>query len=359
MSKIYTRNIYFFAIAAALGGFLFGFDIAIISGAMPFFQKYFHLSSMELGFVNSSLLIGCILGSLIAGRVTDEFGRKKILVVVAVLFALTSIGCALAPSPVILVIARFLGGLAVGAVSIASPMYIAEIAPSATRGKLMTFYQLSITAGILVSMFVNFILKDFDLNWRLMFASGMIPSIAFLLMLIKIPETPRFLIKKGNIEGARQVLLKIGDEEYANNIIPEIEASFSHQKEKLSDLWQPGIRKAVITSFVLAILVQITGIAAIIDYAPRILQSAGMSIDLALLNTIGIGVINFVFTIVSIVLIDRLGRKPLYVIGSSGLFLALIALSFIFFHPQSDLYCVFCLVYGTGFLDFASRNAAQ
>lgn len=347
MNKLNKNNILFYSLTAAFGGFLFGFDVAIIAGAMPFFQSYFQLSTIQLGLVNSALLFGCIIGSVIAGRSTDAYGRKSNLFVVAVLFIITSLGCAIAPTVYFLVISRFLGGIAVGAVSIASPMYIAEITPANSRGKMMTTYQLSITAGILISLLFNYLLKDLDHNWRLMFASGILPSIIFLGLLFRIPESPRFLVKKGLSDKAFKVLLKIGDESYAKQVIQDIEASFDNHQEKLSDLWQPGIRRAVFIGFILAILVQASGIAAIIDYAPRILQKSGMGIDLAFLYTIGIGVVNFVFTIVSIISIDRVGRKPLYIIGSVGLLIASIVLSLLFTSsvPATTIIFITCLIY--------------
>jgi sugar porter (SP) family MFS transporter len=347
MSRHLSGNIFLYAITGALGGFLFGFDVAIIAGAMPFFQAHFQLSVWQLGIVNSSLLFGCIAGSIVAGRITDEYGPRKILSVVAILFALTSVGCAVSPSPLLLVISRFLGGLAVGAVSIASPVYIAEISPPDSRGRYVTLYQLSITAGILLSLLINFLLKDSWANWRLMFASGIVPSLVFLFLLLKIPETPRFLVRKGRGSEAHEVLLTICEPELADQTVREIEASFNHEKEKLSDLFRPGIRKAILVGFVLAVLIQASGIAAVIDYAPRILQKSGMGIDTALLGTAGIGFINFLFTFVSIILIDRMGRKPLYIIGSAGIMLASLAMAVIFFaddHMGSIVFLM-CLVY--------------
>ena len=180
MDQIRKGYLYLLSSVAALGGFLFGFDIAIITGAMPFFEKHFNLTPLELGAVNSSLLFGCILGSAAAGWMTDQLGRKKMMLMVAMLFAVTSVACGLSPTATILSSARFCGGLAVGAISVLSPMYIAEIAPAIVRGRFTSLYQLSITVGIVISYFINYLLRDVIHNWRWMFVTGVFPSLLFL-----------------------------------------------------------------------------------------------------------------------------------------------------------------------------------
>lgn len=193
-----TKYIVLITSVASIGGLLFGFDIAIISGAVPFIRSYFHLNDLQLGWAVSSLLVGAVVGSAVSGRITDRFGRKGILIIVAFLFAATSIGTALAPSFTAFVAARFFGGLAVGAISILSPMYISETSPPAIRGRLVSLYQLSITIGILISYYINYQLHDIGVNnWRWMFATGCIPSLLFFILLFLVPETPRFLYKAG------------------------------------------------------------------------------------------------------------------------------------------------------------------
>lgn len=323
MEQIRKGYLYLLASIAALGGFLFGFDIAIITGAMPFFEKHFNLTPLELGAVNSSLLFGCILGSAVAGWVTDQWGRKKMMVLVSFLFAVTSLACGIAPTAAILASARFVGGLAVGAISMLSPMYIAEIAPARVRGRLTSMYQLSITIGIVISYFINYLLRDIPHNWRWMFVTGVLPSILFLLFLLFVPETPRFLFKIGKEAAAFQVLKDIGGEDLARRELEEIRGSFVEARNGWTELNRPGIRRALLVGFVLAVLVQISGINAIIDYAPRILQTAGWKIDAALFSTFGLGIVNLVFTLVSVYTVDRSGRRPLYLIGSIGMTIAL------------------------------------
>jgi SP family arabinose:H+ symporter-like MFS transporter len=319
--------LYLLAGVAALGGFLFGFDIAIITGAMPFFEKHFSLTSLELGAVNSSLLFGCIVGSAVSGWVTDRYGRKKIMLLVSLLFAATSVACGLAPTALILAASRFVGGLAVGAISVLSPMYIAEIAPASVRGRFTSLYQLSITIGIVLSYFINYLLRDAAHNWRWMFVTGVIPSLLFLALLFLVPETPRFLFKIGRENEAFQVLRKIGGEKLARLEMEEIRGSFAETLQGWAELNRPGIRRALLTGFVLAVLVQVSGINAIIDYAPRILQTAGWEMDAALFSTFGLGIVNVLFTLVSVYTVDRSGRKPLYLIGSIGMTIALALLT--------------------------------
>jgi SP family arabinose:H+ symporter-like MFS transporter len=327
MEQIHRGYLYLLASIAAFGGFLFGFDIAIITGAMPFFEKHFNLTPIELGAVNSSLLFGCILGSAVTGWITDQWGRKKMMILVSLLFAGTSVACGVAPTAVILAAARFVGGLAVGAISMLSPMYIAEIAPSGVRGRLTSLYQLSITIGIVISYFINYLLRDLPHNWRWMFITGVLPSVLFLALLLFVPETPRFLFKIGKEDAAFRVLKDIGGEELARRELEEIRGSFAEALKGWAELNRPGIRRALLVGFVLAVLVQLSGINAIIDYAPRILQTAGWKIDAALFSTFGLGIVNVVFTLVSVYTIDRSGRKPLYLVGSMGMTISLILLT--------------------------------
>jgi SP family arabinose:H+ symporter-like MFS transporter len=327
MEQIRKGYLYLLSSVAALGGFLFGFDIAIITGAMPFFEKHFRLTPLGLGAVNSSLLFGCILGSAVAGWVTDRYGRKRMMILVAMLFAGTSVACGIAPTATLLSAARFLGGLAVGAISVLSPMYIAEIAPASIRGRFTSLYQLSITIGIVISYFINYLLRDAPHNWRWMFVTGVLPSALFLTLLFLVPETPRFLFKIGKESEAFKVLRDIGGEELARRELEEIRGSFAEAFNGFAELNRPGVRRALLVGFVLAVLVQVSGINAIIDYAPRILQTAGWQIDAALFSTFGLGIVNVVFTLVSVYTIDRSGRKPLYIIGSIGMTAALLLLT--------------------------------
>ncbi len=322
----------FLAVTGALGGLLFGFDIAIITGAGPFIMQRFALSDLGLGWAFSSLLFGCVIGCFVAGRLADRYGRKRLLVLVAVLFAVTSIATALAGNFTAFVTARFLGGLAVGGVSLLSPMYVAEVAPASLRGRMGTLYQLSIITGVIISYGINFLLRDTGANnWRWMFLSGVVPSAIFVLFIAMAPETPRFLAIAGKADGAFAVLERIGGGTAARAELAEIEASLQKRSEhesgfRASGFKRPGVRRALAASIGLAILVQVSGINTIMDYAPAIFQSAGWKINGALASTFIVGLTEFVFTILSLWMIDRFGRKPLYVVGSLGMTVTLLLL---------------------------------
>jgi MFS transporter, SP family, arabinose:H+ symporter len=317
-----------YSMVAALGGLLFGFDIAIITGAGPFLTRAFDLNSIEEGWAYSSLLFGCILGAAIAGRMTDGWGRKRILIFVAILFALTSVWSALSGNLTMLVLARIAGGLAVGAASTVAPMYISEVSPAKYRGSLVSMYQLFIVTGILISYLINYLLHDIgENNWRWMFASGAIPSLLFLLMLFFVSETPRFLYLKGKKDEALSVLERIGGKSLAHDEMEEIRKSITGSSVSFRMLFDPSLRKALWVGFGLAVLVQLSGINTIIDYAPKIFGSAGWKLNAGLFATFGLGIVNFISTWVSILIVDRFGRRPLYIIGSAGMTTALLGLT--------------------------------
>jgi SP family arabinose:H+ symporter-like MFS transporter len=317
----------FLGCTAALGGLLFGFDIAIITGAGPYLTKEFALSDLGLGWAFSSLLFGCALGCIVAGKLTNRLGRKKLLVLIALLFAGTSIATALAPSFTAFVTARFMAGLAVGGVSLLSPMYVAEVSPPAIRGRLGTMYQASIIVGILISFGLNYLLRNMGANnWRWMFLTGVVPSVVFLLFVAVAPETPRFLAMKGKEREAFEVLQRIGGTANAQVQMDEIHNSLRGEAKSWRGLLRPGVSRAVTVSVVLAILIHVSGINTIIDYAPAIFQSAGWKIDSALASTFIVGVTEFFFTLVSFWVIDRYGRKPLYIVGSFGMTASLMLL---------------------------------
>jgi SP family arabinose:H+ symporter-like MFS transporter len=329
--KNFTRLL-FISIVAALGGLLFGFDIAIITGAGPYLVETFELSNIQEGWAYSSLLFGCILGAAVAGRITDAIGRKKILILVAVLFAFTSVGSALAFNLNSLVVARLCGGIAVGAASTVSPMYISEVTPKRYRGSLVSMYQLFIVTGILISYLINYMLNDIGVNnWRWMFATGAVPSLLFLITLFLVPETPRYLYKKGAKERALEVLDMVNSQEESRKQIREIHESLQFGTNGFRTLLDPSLRKVMLVGIGLAIFVQLSGINTIIDYAPKIFTTAGWRLDTGLFATFGLGIVNFIFTWVSILIIDKFGRRPLYVVGSLGQSLTLLCLSILDF----------------------------
>jgi sugar porter (SP) family MFS transporter len=318
--KINLGYLLFLAATAALGGLLFGFDIAIITGAGPFLTQHFQLNDLSLGWAFSSLLFGCVIGATVAGRLTNRYGRRNILLWVAALFFVTSIGTSVAPNFTIFVLARFIGGLAVGGASILSPMYVAEVSPPSLRGRMGTLYQLSIVVGVLVSYCINYLLRNAGAaNWRWMFAAGVVPSLIFFLLLLRAPETPRYLFLVGREGEGLAILERIAGRASAESEAVEIRASLAEKRHAWRDLLRPGIRRAVLVGFVLAILVHLSGINTIIDYAPPILRSAGWKLDAALFSTFIVGLNNLVFTLVSFWVIDRYGRKPLYIVGSLGM----------------------------------------
>jgi len=326
-ASINVRYVAFLAGTAALGGLLFGFDIAIITGAGPFITRQFALSDFGLGWAFSSLLFGCVLGCFIAGRLADRYGRKKLLVTVAVLFTITSIGTALAPGFVAFISARFLGGLAVGGVSLLSPMYVSEVSPPSIRGRLGTLYQLSIVIGIIISYGINFLLRNSGTNnWRWMFLTGIVPSAVFLLFVTLAPESPRFLAINGKLNDAFVVLERIGGAKSAQDQIADIKATMHREPRPWRGLLRPGVRRALLVGAGLAVLIQVSGINTIVDYAPAIFQSAGWKVDGALASTFVVGITEFVFTLLSLWMIDRYGRKPLYIVGSLGMAFSLLAL---------------------------------
>jgi SP family arabinose:H+ symporter-like MFS transporter len=336
----------FITLIATMGGLMFGFDISIISGAVPFIQPYFGWSELQLGWGVSSLLVGAVAGAFGSGAFTDKYGRKKILIIVALFFALSCAATALAQTSAGFVISRLFGGLAVGAASVLSPMYVAEVSPARNRGTLVAIYQLTIVLGILISYTINFWLHDVDNNWRWMFATGIIPSVLFFTGLFFIPESPRWLYKAGRKEESLRVLSRIGGEELAKTEIVEIAESFKDNTAtvKLSELFKPASRKVMVVGFFLAVFVQISGINTVIDYAPKILMSAGVEIKNALLQTSLIGLINAIFTFVAILFIDKIGRRKLYLIGSLGMTVTLVMLAISFYLKMDGIFTLLCIL---------------
>jgi sugar porter (SP) family MFS transporter len=338
--------LYFICMIATMGGLMFGFDVAIISGAVPFIQPYFHWNELQLGWGVSSLLVGAIIGAFGSGILSDTFGRKKVLIIVALFFAVSCTFTALASSAVIFISARLFGGLAVGAASVLSPMYVAEVAPPDKRGKLVAIYQLAIVLGILCSYTINYELHNIDNNWRWMFATGIIPSVLFFAGLFFIPESPRWLYKAGLKTESLRVLIRIGGEPLAKAEIQEIEESLEGASTSVAfhELFKPSSRKVMLVGFILAILVQVSGINTVIDYAPKILLAAGVEINNALLQTSFVGLINLIFTFVAILFIDRSGRRSLYLIGSMGMVITLVMLAVSFYLKMEGIFTLVCIL---------------
>lgn len=334
------------SIVASLGGLLFGFDIAIISGTVPFIKDYFQLNELMLGWGVSSLLMGCIIGAAFAGKLSDFYGRRKMLIITSLFFAVSCMATGLSTNFVYFFMVRMVGGLAVGSASILSPMYISEISPSKYRGRMVVLYQMAIVIGILISYIVNYLLHDIGPNnWRWMFASGTIPSVLFFILLFIVPKSPRWLYSKGEHEKAYHILAKVGGKENADYEIAEIKESLKQKSIGLKKLFKPGLQRVLFVGIFLAVFVQITGINTVIDYAPAILSKVGLEVGDALFYTIGIGVVNFVFTWVAVIFIDRTGRKKLYLIGSAGMAMSMGLLAVAFSIPDLDGILVLILMF--------------
>ncbi|HBL77460.1 MAG: hypothetical protein A2W90_10590 [Bacteroidetes bacterium GWF2_42_66] len=344
------------SVVAALGGLLFGFDTAVISGTLNFIQPYFGLSEAGLGWTVSSLLFGCIVGVLFAGKAGDRYGRKKVLMLAALLFFVSAVGSASAHLLIFFVIARILGGLAVGVASILSPMYIAELAPAKYRGTLVSLNQLAIVIGILVAFFSNYLLVDTgENNWRWMLLVMAAPAVLLFFSLFLVPESPRWLVARGKTREALHVLTKTSGKEFAHTELKEIGQTLQHQEEStFRDLMAPKIRPLLFIGIILAVFQQITGINTIMYYAPKIFANVGQSNDSALLQTILIGGTNLFFTLVAMVFIDRFGRKLLITIGSTGMMLMLAGLSVLFFTNQTS--GVLVLVFILGYIAFFAAS---
>ncbi len=326
-AQLNVSYVSFLACTAAMGGLLFGFDIAIITGAGPFLAQRFALSDLSLGIAFSSLLFGCVLGSILAGRLTDRYGRRRMLLWVALIFAASSVATALAPNFALFVTARLVGGLAVGGVSLLSPMYVAEVSPASIRGRMGTFYQLSIVIGILISYGINYLLRNSGTdNWRWMFLTGVLPSAVFLILVALAPETPRFLVRIGKTQEAFLILERIAGTEVATAEIAAISGAMTHEEQSWRGLRRPGVRRALVASMFLAVLIHVSGVNTMVDYAPAIFLSAGWKIEGALFSTFLVGVTEFAFTLIAFGVIDKFGRKPLYITGSAGMAVTLTAL---------------------------------
>ncbi|MCF1714328.1 sugar porter family MFS transporter [Flavihumibacter sp. RY-1] len=316
------------SLIAALGGFLFGFETAVISGAEKTIQSLWNLSSGWQGFTVASSLIGTVIGSLIAGMPAQRYGRKKVLLVIAFLYLLSAIGCSLTSIWELFILFRFIGGLAVGASSVVGPMYISEIAPAEIRGRLAGSFQLNIVAGIFVAYLTNFLFVGMgEDSWRWMLGVMVVPSLLFAILLRSIPESPRWLWINGKPEEAKKIFERTGDLQAVAEIQEETSSDISPVPEKL---FTSKFRKPILFAVLLAMFNQLAGINAILYYAPRIFEMAGFSQADAYLQPVYIGAANLLFTLLAMTMIDRFGRKKLLIIGSLGmiLFLGLTAMAF-------------------------------
>lgn len=319
--KFNTGYILGISFISALGGYLFGFDFAVISGALPFLQKQFALNAYWEGFATGSLALGAIIGCLVAGTVSDKYGRRPGLLVAAAIFALSSLAMAFSPSRDFFIASRFCAGIGVGMASMLSPMYIAEVSPAHLRGRMVAINQLTIVIGILITNLVNYTLRNNGGNaWRWMFGLGVIPAVLFFFGALWLPESPRWLVKAKKDSLAELVLTKIGDKGFAQQSLLDIGRSMAGiTKTNYADVFKKGVLPAVLVGIGLAVFQQLCGINTVFNYAPKIFESIGASQDDQLLQTVFIGGVNLVFTVLAMLLVDKLGRKPLMLIGAGAL----------------------------------------
>jgi SP family xylose:H+ symportor-like MFS transporter len=358
MEKQNKNYILYIALSAAMGGLLFGYDTAVISGAIGNLTEYFNLTPIETGWAISSAIIGCLLGASVSNYISDRLGRKIAMLITAVLFISSGVGTAFPISFSMFVLFRMIGGVGIGIASMVVPMYIAEIAPPKRRGALVGNYQLAIVIGIVLVYFVNYFIAlqgDAEWNlttgWRWMFFSEIFPSLLFLVFLFQIPESPRWLIQKEKSEEALAVLEKLYTPEEAIVIQNEIQNSIPITTE---NQWiyfaNPHYKKALLIGIGLSVLQQLTGINAILYYAPEIFKRLGSSADVSLLETSVLGVVNLIFTLLAIRFVDKMGRKPLLYVGSIGMSVALAAVGlFIYYEGTGNWILPFLLLFMASF----------
>ncbi len=351
-----TRFIVLIASIVALGGLLMGFDASVISGVVKFIEVEFELTKIELGWSVSSLTLTSTLAMMIAGPISDKYGRKITLKWAAAFFIVSAILSALAPNFIFLVLARMLGGFGVGAALIIAPMYIAEISPSKLRGTMVSFNQLNIVIGISVAFFTNYLILSLgesdaswveslgigQHNWRWMLGLETLPAIAYFLALYLVPKSPRWLIMQGKIDAAKRIFQKVNNDPVAiekqiKEVRESLESDDLESKVSLKDLFKPALALVLSIGVVIGILQQITGINSVFFYAPMIFEQTGIGTDAAFIQAILVGITNLVFTILAMLTIDRFGRKPLLGIGVSGIALSMFLLAYGFSEARYEL----------------------
>jgi len=341
------NRVFKWSLIVALGGFLFGFDTAVISGVEQSIQQLFQLNPFWHGFTISSALIGTVIGALNAGKPADKYGRRFLLLIIAALYTISAIGSALAPSLSLFIIFRFLGGLAVGASSVAGPMYISEISPARYRGQMTALFQFNVIFGILIAYVSNYLLRETGSEpWRFMLGVEGIPAIAFFFLLLLVPRSPRFLVKINRIDEARNVLTKIEGNDVEAEII-EIQTSLKQGKTASQNLFSKHYFKPISIAFLVAMFNQFSGINAILYYAPRIFELTGLSSADSMFQPVLIGTTNGIFTILGMMIIDKTGRKKLLIVGSIGMSICLGLISRILFFQDFSGYgiLIYLLVY--------------
>ena len=341
-----TRFTVTVALIVALGGFLMGFDASVISGVVGFIETDFALTKIELGWSVASLTLTATLAMMFAGPLSDRIGRRPVLRIAAVLFAISAVASAVAPTFLFLVIARMIGGFGVGAALIIAPMYIAEIAPPDIRGRMVSFNQLNIVVGISAAFFSNFLILKLgqsdigwatslrleDWTWRWMLGIETLPAIFYFFALLFVPESPRWLAMRGRDDEALQVLVKVVGEEQALTDLAAIHAGLSadqrQERVSISRLFQPAMKLVMTIGISVAVLQQLTGINSVFFYAPMIFEQSGVSTDASFMQAVLVGIVNLVFTVIAMALIDKIGRRPLLGVGLTGIAICMLTLSY-------------------------------
>lgn len=343
-------------LVASLGGLLFGFDTAVISGTVERVKAQYGLTDLLQGWFTSSALVGCILGAAVAGLLGDRFGRKPVLIVASVFLFVSALYSCIPPTFAVLIWARMLGGLGVGMASVLAPMFISEFSPPRLRGRLVAVFQLLIVVGILLAYFSNWRLLGFAKAhppafggsgalhrilvgevWRGMFGAEMIPAGLFFLLLFFVPESPRWLAQKGREERALGILARIAGRDAALSQMAEIRASLDREEGRFRELFRPGLRRALLVGVMLAVFGQLSGVNIVVYYGPKILKAAGFEDIASLLGQVGFGLINLVFTIVALLVIDRWGRRPLLIGGMAVVTASLAAIGGLFWAGRAGL----------------------
>ncbi|HET7116388.1 MAG TPA: sugar porter family MFS transporter [Hanamia sp.] len=348
--KLYTILI---ASVAALGGLLFGFDTAVIAGTISSLKNYFNLGDAAIGFVVAASSIGCIPGAFFAGRLADYFGRKKMMAATAILFIIAAIGSGIAGSFAGLVVYRFIGGMAIGMASALAPIYISEIAPPAFRGRLGMLQQLAIVTGILLAFISNYFIANANYSfltnenhWRYMLAAAVIPSLLFFILILMVPESPRWLILKNRFDQARKIFKNIYEEKIADVEVETIKADIrtDTRKIKFAEIFSSKYKKVVIIGIVFASIAQLTGINIVFYYAPLIFEKTHVG-GSVLFQTVLTGIVNLVFTLVAFAMIDRIGRKKLLLGGSTVMGLCMLIIGYLFYTGKLDNYFVLISIF--------------
>jgi sugar porter (SP) family MFS transporter len=366
-AHLHTGYVWAVSSAGALGGLLFGYDWVVIGGAKPFYEPFFHLTlASQRGWAMSCALIGCLIGALVAGGLSDRYGRKKLLLLSALVFGVSSLGTAWANAFTAFVWWRIAGGMAIGIASSLSPVYIAEVAPAHLRGRLVSLNQLTIVVGILLAQVVNWLIArpvapgatpldtltswNGQYGWRWMFAATAAPSLLFLAMMFLVPESPRWLAKQRDRAGARRVLERVGGARYADRALAEIETSLSGAGEKLDlrVLREPKLLRILGIGIALAVLQQWCGINIIFNYAQEVFSAAGYQLSDILFNIVVTGSVNLLFTFVAIGTVDKGGRRPLMLIGSLGLALIYGLLGFFYYIHSHGIHMLALVVAAIG-----------